>query len=165
VVKDGSFFRVQVEAPLAGFVDDAYRGAYGDAPDPRRWAGWVRSFRHFGALVASPMAARNSKKKRRDPSLRPRYFENEVFRFYDFYAVSERRLAELATLAYDYFVAGELSRAAEDRFVAASRIDDLAEPRPQPIDKLPALPWVPARAGVGRPLAQEPPVSAVELSA
>jgi hypothetical protein len=167
VVKNGSFFRVQVEAPLAAFVDNAYRGAYGDAPDPRRWAGWVRSFRHFGALVASPMAARNSKKKRRDPSLRPRYFENDVFRFYDFYAVSERRLAELATVAHDYFAAGDFSRAAEARFVEAARIDDLAEPRPQPIDRLPRLPWVPvpARGGVGRPLAQKPQGSAVELSA
>ena len=87
---------------------DAYRGAYGDAPDGATWAGWVRSFRHFGALVSMPIAKRNSDKKGRDPSLRPRYFENDVFRFWDFYACSERRVTELCNLAYAYFDARRL---------------------------------------------------------
>jgi hypothetical protein len=139
VVKEGGWLRARVEAPIAAFMQAAYRGAYEDAPDVATWAGWVRSFRHFGVLVSSPMAARNSRIKRRDPSLRARYFENEVFRFYEFYAASERRLAELATLAHDYFDAADWSRAAEDAFVAAARIDDLAEPTPRDLPPLPAL--------------------------
>jgi hypothetical protein len=139
VVKEGSFVRARVEPQLIAFMRDAYRGAYGGAPDGRTWAGWVRSFQHFGALVASPMAARNSRLVRRDPSLRLRYFENEVFRFWDFYACSERRVAELANLAQAYFAAGDFSRTAEDAFVAASQIDDLAEPEPRELPPLPRL--------------------------
>ena len=101
---------------------------------------WVRSFAHFGALVSTPMAARNSQRVRKDESLRDRYFDNDVFRFFEFYSCSERRLAELSNLGYAYFQAGDFSRAAEDAFVIASRIDDLAEPEPQAIDQLPELP-------------------------
>ncbi len=142
VVKDGSLFRYRahVEPQIAGFMRDAYRGVYGDAPDVERWAGWVQSFRHFGIMVASPMARRNSLKVRRDPKLRARYFESTDFRFYEFYAASERRVIELGTLAYDYFEAGDFSKTAEGRFVRAARIDDLAEPTPQAIDRLPSLP-------------------------
>jgi hypothetical protein len=140
VVKQGSLVRARVEAPLGAFMQDAYRGAYGGAPEIATWAGWVRSFQHFGALVAGPWAARNSRRVRRDPALRARYFENEVFDFHAFYAVSERRLAELCNLGYDYVTAGDFSRAAEDAFVEAARIDDLAEPEPQPQDGLPELP-------------------------
>jgi hypothetical protein len=140
VVKNGSFVQRRVEAPILAFMQDAYRGAYGGAPATRNWAGWVRSFAHFGALVGSPMAARNSRRVRKDPSLRERYFDNDVFRFFEFYACSERRLEELCNLGLAYFEAGDFSRAAEDAFVTASRIDDLAEPEPQAIDALPALP-------------------------
>jgi len=128
VVKDGSWTHARVEAPIVQFMRDAYRGAYGDAPNGETWAGWVRSFRHFGALVSMPIAKRNSDMKQRDPALRPRYFENDVFRFWDFYACSERRVAELCNLAYAYFDAGDFSTAAADAFVRAARIDDLAEP-------------------------------------
>jgi hypothetical protein len=180
VVKAGSLVRATVEAPIAGFMRDAYQGAYGDAPATVTWAGWVRSFRHFGALVSSPMAARNSARKRRDPSLRERYFENEVFRFYEFYACSERRLAGLATLAYDYFSSGDFSPAPEEAFVRAARIDDLAEPIPQPEERLPALPRLAVRCTPGitappghlpwrrrerRRLAKRPAASKIELRA
>ena len=64
-------------------------------------------------------------------------------RFLEFYACAERRLAGLANLAYGYFEAGDFSGAAEAAFVAAARIDDLAEPEPQPEDDLPPLPRLP----------------------
>jgi hypothetical protein len=140
VVKSGSFVRATVETPLVEFMRDAYRGAYGGAPAGKTWATWVRSFQHFGALVSSPLAARNSQKTRTDAALRARYFENDVFQFFAFYARSEYRLAELCNLGLAYFDAGDFSPAAEDAFVRAARIDDLAEPEPQAIDVLPALP-------------------------
>ncbi len=161
IVKAGSFVQARVEAPIVGFMRDAYRGAYGDAPDGETWAGWVRSFRHFGLLVSLPIARRNSEKKQRDPSLRPRYFENDVFRFWDFYAYSERRVTELANVGYDYFDAGDFSPAAEDAFVRAARIDDLAEPGlvyPELLAALPALPRLSVRCtpGITAPHGHEP---------
>jgi hypothetical protein len=151
----------RVEPAIGSFMQDAYRGVYGDAPDLKTWAGWVRSFSHFGALVALPIASRNSHKKRRDPSLKPRYFENDVFRFWDFYACSERRLAELANLAYHYFDGGDFSAASEEAFVRAARIDDLAEPGlniPSLLAQLPSLPRLSVRCtpGMTAPPGHEP---------
>jgi hypothetical protein len=140
VVKRGSFVRARVEAPVIHFMTDAYRGAYGGAPSARTWSGWVRSFAHFGVLVSSPFAARNSHRKRQDSSLRFRYFQNDVFDFDAFYACSERRLSDLTQLGYAYFDAADFSREAEDRFCASARIDDLAEPEPHALDRLPHLP-------------------------
>jgi hypothetical protein len=161
IVKAGSWLRAEVEAPIADFMRDAYRGAYGDAPAAQTWAGWVRSFRHFGLLVSLPIAKRNSDKKQRDPSLRPRYFENDVFRFWDFYAHSERRVTELCNLGYEYFDAGDFSPAAEDAFVRAACIDDLAEPGlvyPERLALLPELPRlsVYCTPGITAPPGNEP---------
>jgi hypothetical protein len=165
IVKDGAPLfpgaRARVEAPLVAFMQDAYRGAYGNAPKGDVWAGWVKSFRHFGLLVSLPVARRNSEKKQRDPSLRPRYFENDVFCFWDFYACSERRLLELANLAHDYFDAGDFSPAAEDAFVHTARIDDLAEPGlvyEDSLTRLPTLPQLSVRCtpGMTAPPGHEP---------
>jgi hypothetical protein len=150
-----------VETAIGSFMQDAYRGVYGDAPDLGTWAGWVRSFSHFGALVALPIARRNSNKKQRDPSLRPRYFENDVFRFWDFYACSERRVVELANLAYEYFDGGDFTTAGEDAFVRVARIDDLAEPGlniPSLLAQLPTLPRLSVRCtpGMTAPPGHEP---------
>lgn len=151
----------RVEASLIAFMRDAYRGAYNDAPRGETWAGWVRSFRHFGLLVSLPPARANSEKKQRDPALRPRYFENDLFCFWDFYACSERRVTELANLAYDYFDAGDFSSAAEELFLRAARIDDLAEPGlyyPELLATLPVLPRLTPRCtpGITAPPGQEP---------
>ena len=155
------FGRARVEAPIARFMQEAYRGAYGDAPDADTWATWVRSFRHFGMLVSIPIARHNSELKQRDPELRPRYFDNDVFRFWEFYACSERRVTELGNLAYHYFDAGDFSTAAEDAFVRAARIDDLAEPGlvyPELLAALPALPRLQVRCtpGITAPPGHEP---------
>ena len=152
VVKDGSIVRARVEWPILGFMRDAYVGVYGDAPEGQTWAGWVRSFRHFGLLVSMPIAQQNSALRLKDPELRPRYFENDVFRFWEFYAHSERRVTELGNLAYAYFDAGDFSRAAEDAFVRAARIDDLAEPGlhyPELLAELPGLPRLTVRCTPG----------------
>jgi hypothetical protein len=144
VVKHGSWVRARVEEPISRLMRQSYFGAYGDAPDERTWAGWVRSFRHFGWLVSTPWAARNSQRKRQDPTLRQRYFENEVFAFYDFYAVAERRLRELSQLALDCFD----SRFSDEEFARASGIDDLAEPDPV-LGRLPELPQLSVRCTPG----------------
>ncbi len=128
VVKEGRWWKPEVETRLVDFMQDAYRGAYGDAPDGRTWSGWVRNFRHFGALVSTPLARRNSLKKRRDPELRRRYFENHEFSFWQYYSEAERRLTELLQLGCDYFEAGDFSPRAEAAFIGAAGIDDLAEP-------------------------------------
>ncbi len=128
VVKEGRWWAPTVESRLIDFMQDAYRGAYGDAPDGRTWSGWVRNFRHFGALVSTPLARRNSLKKRRIPELRTRYFENDQFSFWRYYALAEQRLTELLTLGYEYFSVADFSPEAEEAFVWASEIDDLAEP-------------------------------------
>lgn len=150
VTKEGSLLGARVEPSLVAFIQDAYRGAYGGAPEGRRWAGWVQSFRHFGELVAGPWAARNSRIKR-GPELRDRYYENDIFRVADFYACAERRLVTLCNLGADYFRAGDFSRTAEDAFVAAAGIDDLAEPVPAP--DLPSLPpvQIASTPGITRP--------------
>ena len=129
VTKRGSAWSRRVEPGLTNFIDDAYRGAYGNAPEATRWSGWVRSFRHFGLLVGSSFAARNSQVVRHDPNLRLRYFENSVFDFWQFYAGAERRLQHLTALSLAYFEAGDFGETAERAFVLASQIDDLAEPR------------------------------------
>lgn len=138
ITKAGSAVSARVEPALQAFIADAYRGAYGDAPERQQWCNWVRSFRHFGLLVGMPIAARNSHVMRHDIRTRLRYFENAVFDFWAFYAGAERRLAHLTQLALDYFDAADFSPAAEAAFVAASGIDDLAEPVAGP--DLPELP-------------------------
>jgi hypothetical protein len=151
VTKEGSLVRARVEAPLVALVRDAYQGAYGGAPPPATWCRWVRSFRHFGALVSAPWAARNSRRVRKSAELRERYYENETFRFTEFYACAEARLVELCNLGFAYLDAGDFSRRAEDAFVAASGIDDLAEPEPaQSLPELPRLPVV-STPGLSRP--------------
>jgi hypothetical protein len=141
VVKRGSFSQNTAEPQIVAFMQEAYRGAYGNAPSADLWTGWVRSFRHFGILVSSRIAARNSQKKRRDERLVSRYFRSEgEFDFDRFYVHSERRLAELVNLAFAYFEAGDFSPAAEDAFCAAAHIDNLADPDGIGLPALPALP-------------------------
>jgi hypothetical protein len=126
VVKHGSLLHARVEAPLISLIQSAYRGAYGGTPSAATWSGWVRSFAHFGLMVSGPLAARNSLRVRKDPSWRSRFYENETFRFGEFYSCSERRLGQLTTLAHDLFT----SPAHESHFIAHAGIDDLAEPVP-----------------------------------
>lgn len=155
VTKTRPMVRARVEPALIDFMRDAYTGAYGDAPMGTTWAGWVRSFQHFGALVGNPLAAMNAKKGRANPELYTRYFDNETFRFWDFYATSEKRAVELITLAHDYFYGNDFSLAAENAFCAAARIDDLAEPEPRDIPELPRL-TVRCTPGVSAPADQPP---------
>jgi hypothetical protein len=140
VVKRGSRTRPQAEAHIVDFMRETYRHAYGNAPRPEQWTTWVRNFAHFGLSVGNKLADRNSRKVRRDARLYRRYYRCSDFDFNAFYAHSERRVAELVNLAYRYFDAGDFSAAAEDRFCAAARIDNLADPDGAGLPALPSLP-------------------------
>jgi hypothetical protein len=156
VTKRGGALSALVEPAIPTFIRDAYAGAYGNAPEARRWCTWVRSFRHFGLLVGSRLAARNSRIVRNDPRYRLRYFQNASFDFWAFYEGAERRLAHLTQLGLDYFMANDFSPAAERAFIDASGIDDLAEPALS--DDLPRLPTSEAvcTPGITLPAGEEP---------
>ncbi len=156
VTKQGSALSARVEPALVDFIREAYRGAYGDAPEVHKWQNWVRSFRHFGLLVGLPLAAKNSQLVRHDAALKARYFQNDVFDFWAFHEGAERKLAHLTHLATDYFGAGDFSAEAERVFVRESRIDDLAEP--VATDDLPALPLLNAvcTPGITLPAGERP---------
>ncbi|MSP63321.1 MAG: hypothetical protein EXR72_23860 [Myxococcales bacterium] len=145
VVKRTSVTRADAEPAIIAFMQNAYRGSYGDAPAPRLWTGWVRSFRHFGLMVGNKLAARDSTRKRKDERLMERYYRSADFDFNAFYVHSERRLAELVNLAYRYFEAGDFSPAAEERFCVAAHIDNLADPDGLGLPLLPSLPTPVAR--------------------
>ena len=141
VVRWTSLTRAEAEPAVVAFMQGAYRGAYGNAPSSRLWTSWVRSFRHFGLMVGNRWAAANSRKVRRDENLRRRYYRREgEFDFNEFYVHAERRVGELVGLGYRYFEAGDFSAAAEDRFCAEARIDNLAEPDGAGLPALPSLP-------------------------
>jgi hypothetical protein len=142
VVKEGSGRVATAEPHVVAFMREAYRHAYGNAPRGDVWKKWVLHFRHFGLATGNKLAERNSLKVRRSADLYHRYFKSSDFDFYAFYAHSERRVAELVNLAHDYLVAGDFSVEAEDRFCAAARIDNLAEPDAAGLPELPALPDV-----------------------
>lgn len=140
VVKRTSLARANAEPNLIAFMQEAYRGAYGNAPTGKMWSGWVRSFRHFGLMVGNKFAAANSKKVRRDERLLDRYYRSEAFDFDAFYVHSERRLAELVNLAFHYFETADFSPAAEERFCVLAHIDNLADPDGLGLPMLPELP-------------------------
>jgi hypothetical protein len=151
VTKAGGVVRARVEPPIAALIDAAYHGAYAAAPSPAQWARWVRSFAHFGLLVATPWAARNSAKKRRDPSLRVRYFENDGFSFWDFYAAAERELRQLLPLGLALFDGACDS----DAFMRSTCIDDLAEPAPRPGAPPMPISLVRCPPGMSRPASRD----------
>lgn len=138
ISKRGTSLSVRIEPALVQLMTSAFRGAYGTAPPPLQFCKWVRNFRQFGILLSAPIVAKNSQRTRTD-AMRDRYFINEVFDCREYFAAAERRLGKLGTLGYEYFVAGDFSRAAEDRFCAESGIDDLAEPTPIDIPAIPLL--------------------------
>lgn len=140
VVKHGSGHRPVAEAQIVAFMSEAYRHAYGNAPQGDQWRRWVLHFRHFGLATGNRLAGANSRKVRQDPALLRRYYRCDDFDFNAFYVHSERRVAELVNLAHDYFTAGDFSPQAEDRFCAAARIDNLADPEPVGLPALPELP-------------------------
>jgi hypothetical protein len=118
----------RIEPAIVEFATTAFRRMWCDAPSARMWSGWVRSFAHFGIMVSGPMALRNSLKLR-TPANRKRYFQDEAFDFYDFWAAGRARGIEIGNLAYEYFERADFSDMAHARFVAQLAFDGtLAEP-------------------------------------
>ena len=154
ITKRGTALTARIEPSLVYVSLNAYRGAYGSAPQALQFCRWVRNFRQFGLLLSTPWVAKNSLRCRTD-ALRERYFVNEVFDCRAFFVAAEDRMGKLARLALDYFHAGDFSPEAEDAFCRAAAIDDLAEP--SPVD-IPALPFLdPVRGKVALPGAPRKP--------
>jgi len=150
ICKRGSSLSVRIEPSIVKMSVDAYRGAYGGAPSELQFARWVRNFRQFGILLSTPLVAKNSMLTATD-AMRQRYFQNDVFDCREFFLAAERRLGKLATLAYDYLTSGDFSVESEEKFMAASGIDDLAEPTPFDIPEVPLLPPVRGKVKLPRP--------------
>jgi hypothetical protein len=156
IAKRGTSLTLHIEPALVYLALSAYRGAYETAPAALQFCRWVRNFRQFGILLSTPLVAKHSVRCRTE-ALRERYFQNEVFDCREFFTAAERRLGPLATLAYDYFVAGDFSPASEEAFCRASGIDDLAEPAPLDIPELPFLAPVRGKVLLPRPPRQSGP--------
>ena len=154
ISKRGTVLSSNIEPALVYLALNAYRGAYGSAPQAQQFCRWVRNFKQFGILLSTPWVAKNSQRCRTD-ALRERYFHNEVFDTRAFFVAAEERLAKLTRLSLDYFTAGDFSPEAEDAFCRAAGIDDLAEPTPVDIPPLPFLP--PVRGQVKLPRSPRPP--------
>jgi hypothetical protein len=153
ITKSGTSLNLRVEPPILALMAAAYRGAYGTAPLDKQFSKWVRNFRQFGILLSAPIVAKNSQRTRTD-AMRERYFHNEVFDCREFFVAAERRLGKLGWLGYEYFMAGDFSPEAEERFRAACGIDDLAEPAPVDIPEVPLL--MPVRGKVQLPAKKKP---------
>jgi hypothetical protein len=154
VTKRFSLVRRAAEPALVALAIEAYRGFFGEGPDGRTWTSWVRSFAHFGALLSGPVARRTSRRQR-TAEMRKRYFQSSQYDFHAFFDAACHRGARLATLAHDFFEAGDFAPEARRRFVAEAGVDDsLAEPAGRGLPALPEAPWT--RASDGWPRA--PPV-------
>jgi hypothetical protein len=128
VTKRSSLVRLAAEPPVVDFARAAYRSMWNDAPSARQWRAWVRSFQHFGVLVASRVARRNSLRLRTDENRR-RYFQCGEFDFYEFWEVGRQRGVEIANHAYRFFDRGDVTAAARAQLAADVALDgSLGEP-------------------------------------
>jgi hypothetical protein len=129
VTKRSSLLRRTAEPALVDLALASYQAMWGEAPERREWAGWVRSFAQFGRMAGSWLPRRNSLKLR-TPANRTRYFQSPQFDFYDFMAVARRRVVAIANCAFAYFDGADFSPAARARFIADLGFDgSLAEPQ------------------------------------
>jgi hypothetical protein len=128
IVEHPPFFRVNPGLPVVRWSTDLLAGFFHEAaPSMRQFASWLRAFRHFGFMVSLPMAQSNSQRLGTE-SNRRRYYENEDFRFMDFWERGYQRSLRLLELVDRSFQAGDSSGAAREQFLRAARISDLSYP-------------------------------------
>ncbi|MCC6750969.1 MAG: hypothetical protein IT371_25155 [Deltaproteobacteria bacterium] len=131
-----SFLRVQPTLPLVGWIAEVFDFYPEAAPTRGEVAGWLRTFRHFGFLVSLPVAARNSARLGNADNRR-HYYENENFRFEEFFRRGYDRSLGLLRLVDRVAEGGDLGEAARAAFLAQAEIGDYA----YPVERhLPALP-------------------------
>ena len=136
VVDGPAFFRLRDDLPVVNWTAETLAFYREHAPSPRQVARWIRTFRHFSFLVSIPAARRNSARLG-NPENRRRYYDNESFRFVDFWDRGYRRSIEMLRLAYDYYRAGDFSPESQADFLAAANISDLAYPPERNLQPLP----------------------------
>jgi hypothetical protein len=128
VTKLSSLVWLSAERPLVAFARATYHRMWNEAPAETEWCSWVRSFAHFGVMVGSRVARRNSLRLRTDENRR-RYFQSTDFDFYAFWEAGRRRGLEIANRAYRFFQEGDASPAARAQFIADVAFDgSLGEP-------------------------------------
>ena len=131
------FFRVDPGEPTVRWATDLLAGFFHEqAPSMRQFASWVRAFRHFGFMVSLPMAKRNGVRLGTEENRR-HYYENEDFRFIDFWDRGYARSVKLLTRVHEVWSAGDFSEEAQRAFLEEARLGDLSYP---PEVNLPALP-------------------------
>jgi hypothetical protein len=136
IVDFPTFFRARGDQPVIRWTSDLLASFYHEgAPTRRQLAAWIRAFRHFGFMVSLPFAAENSLRLGNETN-RALYYENETFRFTDFWQRGYDRSVELLNAAYEVFDRGDFSAAARRHFLDGARIADMAYP---PERGLPAL--------------------------
>jgi len=127
VLEEPFFFRLRPELPVVRWAANVMSFYGEDAPSPPQVAKWLRTFRHFAFLVSLPAAERNGRRLGHEAH-RERYYDNDDFRFVDFWNRGYRRSVALINEAFEIFETNDLSPERRQRFLAAAEISDLAYP-------------------------------------
>jgi hypothetical protein len=137
IVEHAPFLRVNPGLPVVRWSTDLLAGFFHEsAPSMRQFASWLRAFRHFGFMVSLPWAQSNSLRLGTDEN-RHRYYENEVFRFADFWERGYQRSLRLLELVWQVYESADFSDERQRAFLGAARIGDFSYP---PSVNLPPLP-------------------------
>jgi hypothetical protein len=137
IVEHAPFLRVNPGLPVVRWSTDLLAGFFHEsAPSRRQFASWLRAFRHFAFMVSLPMAQSNSQRLGTDEN-RHRYYENEDFRFSDFWERGYQRSLRMLELVWQIYESQDFSEERQHAFMRAARIGDLSYP---PSVNLPPLP-------------------------
>ena len=137
IVEHAPFLRINPGLPVVRWSTDLLAGFFHEgAPSMRQFASWLRAFRHFGFMVSLPWAQSNSQRLGTDATRR-RYYENDDFRFIDFWDRGYQRTLRMLDLVWQVYESADFSEAARERFLRATRIVDFSYP---PSTCLPPLP-------------------------
>ena len=137
IVEHPPFFRVAIDQPIIRWATEMLAGFFHEgAPSQREFCGWVRAFRHFGFVVSLPWVKGNSDRLGNDVN-REHFYENDEFRFLDFWERGYGRSVRLLNLAYESVSAGDASAAAGEAFRREAAITDLSYPPEQNLGPLP----------------------------
>lgn len=137
IVDFSAFFWLNVKAPVVRWTADLLSGFYHEsAPSMRQLGGWIRAFRHFGLMIALPIAKENSLRLGNEAN-RQSYFDNESFSFMDFWQRGYGRSIELINQAYEVFCRADFSLQSRNAFLDRARITDMSYPPEHGLGALP----------------------------
>lgn len=137
IVDHPATVRRNVHAPVVRWSTEMLAGFFhGAAPSMREFAGWVRAFRHFSLAISLPPAGGNSRRLGNADNRR-RYYENDDFRFVEFWRRGYQRSIELINLAHAVVEAEDFSDTRRAAFLRRAAISDLAYPPERGLPELP----------------------------